>query len=149
MTRGRRRNRVTLSGPANGRKTDEVEIQGSDTLLIDDLAVRGFLTPVHTRAARTLIRDRSAMNERYVEALSRIPSAKQAHIIALLDQDEGLATYGRRIMGYRVVREAEQWSINALRGALADLAEVYSGKRGGKLVAYGSPERLDDDEGEE
>ena len=142
MTRGRRRNRVTLSGPATEKSTDEVEVHGGDTTMVDALAVRGLLSADQHRTARKLIADREKGRDTFEAMLALIPDSKSSHLMALIIRETPLAVYGRKVMGYRVQREAENWAIGALRSSLTALAPFYRGKRGASAL-------LDGEEGEE
>lgn len=133
---------MTISGPARRKKTDEVEIVGSETPLVDSLALKGFITPSMHRAARLFAIDKREKPLRCRAAIQELPTAKQPHITALLVDGESLDAYGKRIMGYKNKNEAETWAIGALKGALASLADHYH-------RTAGDDEPVDEDDTEE
>jgi hypothetical protein len=143
MTRGRRRNRITLSGPAKALRNDEIEVEGTDAVVVDDLAARGLITPQQHRAARYLLRDRKARNERYVQALALVQPKFSLHLVALLHENETLEAYGKHIMGFKNPREAEAWALQRLRASLEALADVYRGRGAKEFPGYGTAEELD------
>lgn len=129
MTRGKRPNSITLSGRAALRKTDEVEINGTQCAMIDALAAAGKITPPEHRSARYLIRDYGAKNERFVAALAAVAPKHQAPLTEILTRGVSLADYGKRIMGWRNRVDCETWALGMLRKALDDVGAVYRGRK--------------------
>ena len=136
MTRGRRRNRIALSGPARARQNDEVVIEGSDSVMIDDLRARGLITAPQHKAARVLLRDYAARNERAVSALAQLPVQKQGHITTLILQRKPLVEHGEDVQGFKSKEKCFAWSLNALRTSLDVLAVIYA--KGNAVPGYGA-----------
>lgn len=125
MTRGKRRNGITLSGRVQRKRTEETEIAGSECVMVDDLAARGRITAAQHRAARYFIKDAQSRSERAVEAINRCAEKYHAPLRQILLDRTTLAAYGKRIMGWRNPVDCETWALKMLRQALDDLGDVY------------------------
>lgn len=145
MTRGRHRNHITLSGRATKQRTDEIEVEGTDAVMIDDLAARGLITAPQHRAGLSLLKDHSRGRSTFV--LSHLTSARAEHARSMIINGTALVDYGRQIMGYKVAVTAEAWALTRLRNALDELVDIYHGHKG--FAGYGSVEMLDADKGDE
>jgi len=132
MTRGKRRNGITLSGRVQRKKTEEMEIAGTHCALVDDLAARGRISAAQHRAARYFLRDFESRSDRAIDAMNRCAEKYHAPLRQMLLDKTPLAAYGKRIMGWRNPTDCETWALKMLRQALDDLGDVYRGtkKRG-------------------
>jgi hypothetical protein len=151
MTRGKRRNGITLSGRVQRKRTDETEIAGTHCAFIDDLAARGRITASQHRAARYFLRDADVRADRASQALNRCLPKFHAPLRQILLDKMSLAEYGKRIMGWRNPIDCETWALKMLRNALDDLGDVYRGtkKRGDEpFPGFGETEE-EEEESEE
>lgn len=126
MTRGRRRNNITVSGPVKALRNDEIEIKGSASVFMDDLRARGSISAAQHGAATSLLRDIAARNERADRAMASVSPLSRNHIETILVSNTKLIDYGREVQGFKDDTKCYAWALAALRSALDGIASFYS-----------------------
>lgn len=126
MTRGRRRNHITVSGPAKAKRNDEFEIEGTESVFIDDLRARGSISAAQHRAGQNLLREITTKNTRAADVMWSMPSSTRAHCEAILVDGMKLVDYGRKVQGFKDDAKCYAWALAGLRSVLDAAASFYS-----------------------